>query len=156
MASIKSDLEKTIESAVRAMGVDYVGSEMAQQGRSTVLRVYVEEIDGIGIDMIAKVSRQISAVLDVEDMMPDRYRLEVSSPGLDRLLFRTDDYKRFVGRMVKIRLRVPREGDRRHYTACIQSVDDPVITLEVDAGELLQLTIEDIEKANLVPEFKTR
>ena len=153
MTTVKGELERIIESAVSALGIDFVGCELIQSGKSTVLRVYVDEINGIDIDAIEKVSRQISAVLDVEEPFSGRYTLEVSSPGLDRPLFRLDDYRRFVGKSVKLRLRIPREGDRRNYTGALESVEDQQITLVTESGEKLTVNFEEIDKANLIPEF---
>lgn len=153
MTTVQNDLEKIIKSAVTAIGFDYVGCELVQSGKSTTLRVYVDEINGIDIDGITKVSRQISAVLDVEEPFSGRYNLEVSSPGLDRPLFRLEDYRRFVGKSVKLRLRIPREGDRRNYTGELVSVEDQQITLAMESGEKVTVNFDEIEKANLIPEF---
>lgn len=153
MTVVKDDLEKLIESAVMAIGFDYVGSELIQSGKSTTLRVYVDEINGIDIDGITKVSRQISAVLDVEEPFSSHYTLEVSSPGLDRPLFRLEDYDQFIGKSVKLRLRIPKEGNRRNYTGELVSVEDQQITLAMESGERITVNFEEIDKANLVPEF---
>ena len=153
MTAIKGELEHIIESAVNALGVDFVGCELAQSGKSTLLRVYVDEINGIDIDMIEKASRQISAVLDVEEPFSGRYVLEVSSPGLERPLFRLDDYRRFMGRSIKLRLRIPKEDDRRHYTGKLISVEHQRITMAMECGEKITMDFEEIDKANLVPEF---
>lgn len=153
MTAVKDNLQRIIESAVTALGFDFVGCELIQSGRSATLRVYVDEVHGIDIDAITKISRQISAVLDVEEPLSGRYTLEVSSPGLDRPLFQLDDYRRFIGRSVKLRLRIPREGDRRNYTAELVSVEDQQITLAMESGERIAINFDEIEKANLVPEF---
>lgn len=153
MALMKNRLEELIESAVTALGIDFVGCELVQSGRSTVLRVYVDEINGIDIAAIEKVSRQVSAVLDVEEPLSGHYTLEVSSPGLDRPLFKLEDYERFIGRDLKIRLRIRSEGGRRNFTGKLLRVDGHQITLGMETGEPLAINYDEIEKANLVPEF---
>jgi ribosome maturation factor RimP len=153
--TIKTELEGIIESAVIAQGCELVGCEMIQSGNRTTLRVYVDAANGIGIDDITQVSRQISAVLDVEEPIPGRYRLEVSSPGLDRPLFQWQDYCRFVGKSIKLRLRVPQPGSkRRNYEGVLISAEDEQIILEFDSIDRVTIQYEEIEKANLIPEIK--
>ncbi|MCB1827893.1 MAG: ribosome maturation factor RimP [Coxiellaceae bacterium] len=153
VTAVKDKLERIIEPAVSALGFELVGFELIQSGNSNTLRVYVDGENGIDIDAITQVSRQISAVMDVEEPITSRYILEVSSPGLDRPLYRLKDYQRFVGRSVKLRLRIPKEGDRRNYAGELVSVEDEQITLRMESGETITVTIGEIDKANLVPEF---
>lgn len=153
MTAVKDKLENIIEPAVTALGYELVGCELIQSGNSTTLRVYVDDENGIGIDAITKVSRQISAVLDVEEPIVSRYTLEVSSPGMDRPLFRLDDYPQFVGQTVKLRLRIPKEGDRRNYMGELMFVEDQQIALRMESGDSITMNFDEIEKANLVPEI---
>jgi len=156
METIKHDLDRIIESAVAALGFDFVGCQVVQSGGSAILRVYVDTLDGNGIDIasIEKVSRQISAVLDVEEPLSGHYTLEVSSPGLDRQLFRVNDYHQFIGRSIKLGLRIPKEGDnRRFYTGRLVSVNGQKIVLAIDSGQNITFDFEEIHKANLVPEY---
>jgi ribosome maturation factor RimP len=95
------------------------------------------------------VSRQISALLDVEDPIPGNYSLEVSSPGLDRRLKKVEHFQRFTGENVKIKLRFPKDG-RRNYSGQLASVADQNIEVVVD-GESHTLAIATIESARLVP-----
>jgi len=155
MATAKRELQEIIEPAVTALGYELVGCEVLQDGKRCVLRVYVDAENGITIGDISKVSRQISAVLEVEDpMKSSRYALEVSSPGLDRPLYQLEHYRRFVGSMVKLRLRVPKgEDHRRNYSGLLVGVEDRQITLKMDDDEQISLDFDEIEKANLIPEF---
>lgn len=153
MAVAKERLDTIIESAVAALGYEFVGYRLVQSGNSTVLRVYVDDQNGISIDAIEKVSRQISAVLDVEEPITGRYMLEVSSPGLDRPLFRLHDYERFVGKQVKIRLRFPHESGQRNFVGDLSSVEGQKITLLLESGDQMVVNFDEIDKANLVPEF---
>jgi len=154
MATVKRELQEIIEPAVTALGYELVGCEVSQDGKRCVLRVYVDAENGITIDAITQISRQISAVLDVEDPMGSRYALEVSSPGLDRPLFQLEHYHRVVGKKVKLRLRAPRGDDhRRNYSGLLMGIEDQQITLKMDDGESISLDFGEIEKANLVPEY---
>lgn len=143
-------LQDILASAVEALGYELVGCELhGQQGRS-LLRVYVEGPEGasVTLDDCAKISRQISAVLDVADPIRGRYLLEVSSPGLERPLFTADHYRRFIGHRVKLRLRVPREG-QRNFNGIIEAVKDDQITFQLDEATL-ELHLSEIDKAKLV------
>ena len=91
-------------------------------------------------------------MLDVEDPIKGQYALEVSSPGLDRPLFRPGHYASYIGQQVKLRTRVPVNG-QRNFTGRIQSVEEEDIYIGMDSGEQVRLTVRDIERANLVPEF---
>jgi ribosome maturation factor RimP len=105
---------------------------------------------GIGIDDCERVSREVSALLDVEDPIPTAYTLEVSSPGSDRVLRTRPHFDRFAGERVHVELKAPREG-RRRYTGTLKSVTDAGIELEVDR-QPVSVPFDEIEKARLAPE----
>ena len=141
-----------IDPVVTGLGYELVGVEHLPQGHHSLLRIYIDKLDGgVGVDDCEKVSRQVSTVFDVEDPIAGRYSLEVSSPGLDRLLFQAKDYERFVGREIKVQLATPIDG-RRKMTAKLLGIAEGVITVEFE-GETLQFSLDDVEKARLVPEF---
>ena len=96
-----------------AEGLELVDVEIVGRGRSAVLRIFLDKPGGIAIRDCEQVSRQVGAILDVEDLLPGRYTLEVSSPGLDRRLVKPADYERFAGKQVKLVLKAPQEGRRR-------------------------------------------
>jgi len=154
MTAVKPELLEIIEPAVTALGYELVGCEINQNGKRSVLRVYVDGEGGISIDAITQISRQISAVLDVEEPISGRYELEVSSPGLDRPLYQLAHYQDVVGSKVKLRLRTP-SGDehRRNFTGILREIKDHQIRLELDDGNEINLDFDDIEKGNIVPEF---
>jgi ribosome maturation factor RimP len=108
------------------------------------------EEGGIGIDDCARVSREVSALLDVEDPIATAYTLEVSSPGSDRVLRTRKHFDRFAGARVHVELKAPREG-RRRYTGTLKSVSDAGIELEVDR-QPVSVPFDEIEKARLAPE----
>ena len=96
-------LGKMLEPGIRSMGYELVGIEYQTGGKGGgLLRVYIDSEQGISADDCQKVSYQVSGVLDVEDPIPGHYTLEVSSPGLDRLLFRAEDFDRFAGQLIKL------------------------------------------------------
>lgn len=151
VAGKQSQLESIIEPIVASLEYDLWGIDFVSQGRNSMLRVYIDHEDGITLEACEAVSRQVSAVLDVEDPITDEYTLEVSSPGLDRPLFKLEQYVAWAGAMVSLRLRVPFEG-RRRFKGVIKGVEDLDVVLVADGHELL-LPIESIEKAQVIPQF---
>jgi ribosome maturation factor RimP len=113
------------------------------------LRVYIDGPLGVTVDNCAAVSRQLSAILDVEDPIPGRYTLEVSSPGLDRPLVTPADFRRFQGAMIKVRLLSALDG-RRNFTGRLLEATPEAVVMEVDR-ERFNLPLAAIERARLVP-----
>ncbi len=145
-------LGKMLEPGIRSMGYELVGIEYQGGGKAgSLLRVYIDSEQGISADDCQKVSYQVSGVLDVEDPIPGHYTLEVSSPGLDRLLFKADDFRRFAGHVVKLRMVHPINGQRR-FKGRLAGIEDGRVVLEQE-GEDISLPYEQIEQARLVPEF---
>ncbi|WP_263081956.1 ribosome maturation factor RimP [Endozoicomonas sp. Mp262] len=151
MAGKQSQLEIMIEPIVASLEYRLWGIEFLSQGRHSLLRIYIDSDGGITLDDCEKVSRQVSSVFDVEDPITEEYTLEVSSPGMDRPLFRLEQYQAWAGSEVSIRLRVPFEG-RRKYKGVIKGVEDHDVVIVADGHELL-LPIESIEKAQVIPQF---
>lgn len=151
MAGKQSQLEALIEPIVESLDYRLWGIEFLSRGRNSLLRVYIDAENGITLEDCEKVSRQVSAVMDVEDPITDEYTLEVSSPGLDRPLFRLEHYEIMTGHTANVRLRVPFEG-RRKYRGIIKGIEDQDVVIEADGHELL-LPIESIEKAQVIPQF---
>jgi ribosome maturation factor RimP len=151
MASKQTQLEALLEPVVNALGCELWGLDYVAQGKKSVLRIYIEKEGGVLLEDCEQVSRQISATLDVEDPISSEYTLEVSSPGMDRPLFTLDQFNRYLGETVAIRLRVAFEG-RRKFNGVLKGIEDDEIVLEVDNEEYL-LPFELIDKANIVPRF---
>ena len=144
---------KAIAPAIEAMGLELWGIEYLRQGRRATLRVFIECMSGVTIDDCERVSRQVSAILDVEDPIRGEYTLEVSSPGIDRPLFTPSQFERYLGAEVNVRLRVPLDG-RRRFRGVLEKVKADRIALLVE-GESLELAHADIERAALVlPEME--
>ena len=140
-----------LEPAVNVLGCELVGIEFIPQGRRSLLRIYIDKENGVTIDDCSDVSHQVSGILDVEDPIREQYTLEVSSPGLDRPLFKLEDFERFSGSLVKLRLRQMIDG-RRNFTGRILGVEGESVRVEVD-GSPQAFAIVDIDRARLVPEF---
>ncbi|MBT8086498.1 MAG: ribosome maturation factor RimP [Gammaproteobacteria bacterium] len=144
------ELATLLEPTVERLGYELADLEVRVGGKSGVVRLFIDKPEGVGLEDCEKVSRAVSALLDVEDPLPGNYDLEVSSPGLDRTLTKIEHFQRFMGQTVKVKLRVPKEG-RRRFRGALLSVDDENIVVEVD-GEPYSLKITAIDTARLVPE----
>lgn len=147
-----TQLVELLRPVVESMGYVFWGLEFSAQGRDTLLRIYIDHEKGISVDDCAEVSRQCSAVLDVEDPIAQEYTLEVSSPGMDRPLYTLEQFKQYANHIIELRLRLPFEG-RRRFKGQLIGVEQEDVVLVVDEHEYL-LPIELIEKAQVVPQFQ--
>jgi ribosome maturation factor RimP len=138
-----------LETTVGAMGFELWGLEYLSQGRHSLLRVYIESENGITVENCAAVSGQVSGLLDVEDPITGEYTLEVSSPGMDRLLFKLDQYPAYAGEIVELRLRSAFEG-RRRFKGVLKGIEGDDVVIQVDDHEYL-LPHSAIEKARVQP-----
>ena len=148
---MKSSAEKVtqlIEPTVQALDLELWGVEHASQGKYSVLRIFIEREAGVTIDDCERVSRQASAIFDVEEPIAGEYTLEVSSPGIDRLLFTPQQFQRYRGEEVSVRMRTPVDG-RRKFKVTLTDVVDDIIHIQVDGSDF-ELPHGDIEKANIV------
>ena len=132
-------------------GLELVDTEWKGGSRGGTLRVFIDKEAGVTHADCERVSRQLSAVLDVEDLIPARYSLEVSSPGLDRKLSKPGDYRRFAGRAARVRMREPLHGTRQ-VTGRIEGNSDSAVSLHTPSGETVEILFADIELARLVIE----
>ncbi|MCK2043565.1 ribosome maturation factor RimP [Chromohalobacter salexigens] len=151
MANKHAALNTLIEPVVTAMGFDLWGVDYLAQGKHSRLVIYIESAEGVTVDDCASVSRQVSGVLDVEDPIAGEYRLEVSSPGMDRPLFTLDQFARFKGSHVQVKLSAPFEG-RRKFQGQLAGVEGDEILLQLDGQEYC-FPVESIEQARVVPQF---
>ena len=145
-------LREIAERVAASEGLELVEVEFRPQGPQSVLRIFLDREGGVSLRDCETVSEQMSAILDVEDLIAHRYTLEVSSPGLDRKLLKPADYQRFAGRQVKLALKVPREGNR-HFQGRLLGMEDETVRLETGEGQVASFAYNEIEKANLVVEF---
>ena len=135
-------------------GLELLATEIVGSGPKTVLRLVVDGPDGVSLDQCATVSRQASAMLDVEDPIHHRYVLEVSSPGLDRKLYNRSDYLRFAGRRVKLRLK-PTYREHRQIVGTLVGLEDEMVRIAGDNGQDLRLRLEDVFEARLEVDWNT-
>ncbi|MFT5481903.1 MAG: ribosome maturation factor RimP [Halieaceae bacterium] len=145
----EQDLHSLVEPAVAALGFVLWGLEHNSQGRHTLLRIFIDSDKGITVDDCAEVSRQVSAVFDVEDPITGEYTLEVSSPGVNRSLFNLEQYQMYIGEPLQLRLRAPYEG-RRKFKGILSAVEGEDIVLRIDDDEYL-LPFGSIDKAVIEP-----
>ena len=153
MAKIAEKVFSIINPIVIDMGYELLGIEYVGSGKYSVLRLYIDCEEGIGVNDCETVSRQVSSIMDVEDPITDQYNLEVSSPGIERPLFVIAHYQRFLGHNVHLRTYRPIDG-KRNFTGCIGSVGQASNTIEL-VTELGPVTfdIDLIQKANLVADY---
>ena len=145
-------LRQLLQSVIEALGCELWVLELQAGGKTKLLCIYIDRAGGgVGIEDCERVSRQSSAVLDVEDVINGEYILEVSSPGMDRPLYELSQYEQFIGEDISLRLRFPYEG-RRNFKGRLTGVDgDEIIVVATDHEFLFP--VEGIEKANVVPRF---
>jgi|SRR5579872_3684888 len=145
--TLRERLIALIEPVLARLGYELVELEHAAGRAQAVVRVFIDKAGGVGVDDCERVSREVAALLDVEDPIPTAYTLEVSSPGFDRVLRLPAHFERFVGSRVYVELKVPRAG-RRRYTGMLQVVTAAGIELEVDKQKVA-VPFEEISKARL-------
>ncbi|CAD5248850.1 MULTISPECIES: ribosome maturation factor RimP [Halomonadaceae] len=151
MATKHAALHALIEPVVAAMGFELWGIDHLSQGKNSRLVIYIERESGVSVEDCADISRQVSAVMDVEDPIPGEYRLEVSSPGMARPLYSLDQFTRFQGHHVALKLRTAFDG-RRKYQGLLVGVEGDEVLLQLD-GEEYCFPIESIDSAHIVPQF---
>ena len=149
MAGKEQKMQIMLEPTVEALGFELWGIEHISQGRHSVLRVYIDSENGIGVEDCAAVSQQVSAILDVEDPITGEYTLEVSSPGMDRLLFKLEQFTGYTGEQIELRLRTPFEG-RRKFRGVLKGIEGEDVVVQVDDHEYL-LPYSAIDKARVEP-----
>ena len=146
-----SHLWELFEPVVEDMGYQLIEIEYQPNPNYGVLRLYIDKEEGVLIEDCSAVSRQISAILDVEDPVPGKFNLEVSSPGMDRPLRRLEDFQQFIGDVVKIKTGMPFDG-QRNFKGQLTGVEDDLIIVECENKEV-RLPVAAIDKARLVPDF---
>lgn len=147
----EQELETLLAPTVESLGLQLWGIEYLSNGRRSLLRVYIDSDQGVSVDDCETVSHQISGILDVEQPIGSRYTLEVSSPGLDRILFKPEHYATNVGADVDVRLNFPLQG-RRRFTGRLVDLEDEEMVVRVDDDEYV-LPLEQVQRTRLVPQF---
>jgi ribosome maturation factor RimP len=148
---LHTSLVALIEPLLGQLGFELADLEFFAGSRNAQLRVYIEREGGVTIEDCERVSREISALLDVRDPITSSYRLEVSSPGFDRVLRKAQHFERFVGSTICAELRQPRDG-RRRFQGQLTQAGPAGIEVNVD-GQVVPLSLQDISVARLVPQW---
>ena len=141
-------LQDLVERSVSQLGFELVDLEISNRGK--LLRVFIDKPEGITIDDCVLVSNQLGNVLAVENDI-DYDRLEVSSPGLDRVLKKPADFARFIGQRANLKLRVPMDT-RKKLLGVLRGIEAEVVSIECD-GTLFEVALSNVDKARLAPEF---
>ncbi len=149
LRAIEQRVHGIISSSVEALGYELWGVEYNPRGRGSTLRVFIDSLAGISLDDCVAVSRQVSALLDVEDPIFEEYELEVSSPGVDRRLFNKEQYSEFIGEQLHLLLRTPFKGKRKH-VGLLSEVLSNEIVLQVEDGEY-RIPFDILEKVRVQP-----
>jgi len=144
---MQEELEQLLSPIVSDMGYEFWGCEYLSQGKHSLLRIYIDKADGIGIEDCQKVSKQVSALLDVEDPIPGNYSLEVSSPGIPRPLFTSKQYQDYIGQVIQVKTYKPINGKRKLIGTLI-SASESTLVLDIN-NEHQELLFSNIAKANL-------
>ena len=146
---VLDQVRQLAEDMLEAAGLELVHMEFVAEGKQWFLRLYIDREGGVTIDDCVKVSRQLGYELDVADTIPHAYSLEVSSPGVDRIVGKPKDFKRFAGERIRMKLRKPVNG-RRNLTGMLKGMDDASGKVQVDVdGDLISVELDNIRRANL-------
>lgn len=150
---ITEQLEALARPLTASLGMELVELEYKREGRQMVLRLYIDKADGVSLDDCAAVSRELAAVLDVEDLIPDRYTLEVSSPGLNRPLKTRNHFEAYAGRLVRIKTFETLPDDagnlRKTFLGELLGMDGDLIRLKLREGQSASIPFAAVAKANL-------
>jgi len=148
MRRVSPGIETVIEPVVSGLGYEFVGAQFGQGENGQTLRVFIDTENGVVVEDCVAVSKQLSAVLDVEDTIKSAYQLEVSSPGVDRPLFTVSQFSAQKNEVVKVKMAVAVDG-RRNFKGRLVDVENEAAIIEVD-GIDYALPVSDVEEAHLV------
>ncbi|MCZ6642119.1 MAG: ribosome maturation factor RimP [Gammaproteobacteria bacterium] len=151
MNTKERQVETLLAPTVGRLGYVIWGVELLSHGRHSKLRLFIDNAQGVSIDDCERVSRQVSDVLDVEDTFAQSYTLEVSSPGMDRILFNAEQFVANIGQTVDVRLNFPLDGQKR-IVGVLTGVEKDEAIVQVEDEEYL-LPIENVQRARIVPRF---
>jgi ribosome maturation factor RimP len=147
--SVASKIEEIAKRVTESEGLELVEVEVKGGGEHRFVRISIDKPDGVSHGDCESVSQQVGTILDVEDVVPGgRYTLEVSSPGVERKLLKPQDYQRFQGKKAKVTLRDP-IGGRRNWEGTLAGIEDGLIRLDMERGDPLRFTFDQVQKANL-------
>jgi len=152
MSKKEQELETLLTPTVAALGLRVWGVEYLGQGKHSMLRIYIDRDEGVTIDDCEAVSKQVSELLDVEEVLSSSYTLEVSSPGMDRVLFKPEQYAESIGETVDVRLNYPFEG-RRRVIGALTGLENDEMVVQAEDSEY-QIPLSNVQRARIVPRFE--
>ena len=141
-------IRRLIQEVVEGQGYELVDAEFKGAGKNSMLRIFIDTPAGVTHSDCALVTEQVGTVLDVEDLIPSSYTLEVSSPGLDRKLVKESDYARFGGKLARIQTRIPL-NQQKVFRGRLQGLHDGKVRLESPKGDLMEIPLDVIREARL-------
>lgn len=145
--NLLQEVRQVVEPILESQGLELVDLEYQRESQGWVLRIYLDREGGVSLDDCAGVSHEVGAVLEVKDLIPSSYILEVSSPGLTRPLKKPEDFNKFRNQMVKIKLYEPLDG-RRNFKGTLLGLEGDRVRVEVEQ-QVYELPLQRIAKANL-------
>ena len=145
-------INEIIERVTAREGLELVHWETVGPRNHFVLRIFIDKPGGVTINDCERVSHQVGTLFDVEDLIPNQYTLEVSSPGIERGLYKRADYERFAGSRVRLRMVEPING-QRNFKGTLLGISEDIVSLEADAAGRIDIPFEQIAKANIEYEF---
>ena len=146
-------IRELVDRVATSEGMELVDVEL--HGPSAILRIFLDRPGGITLKDCQVISEQVGALLDVEDLIENRYTLEVSSPGLDRKLVKPADFERFAGRRINLVLKVARQG-RKRFRGLLLGMEQETVRMDIGDGQVMDFEYGEIEKVNLIAEFSGR
>lgn len=148
---LAGQVESLIESLVEQEGYELVHVEFLERGQASLLRIYIDKPGGVNLSDCQRISRQVGVLLDVEEIVPHHYTLEVSSPGIERPLFKEADFTRFAGSEIRLTT-VEKINQRRNFVGVLLGCVGGEVELECE-GETVRIPLERVKKAHLVYDF---
>ena len=148
-------IRELVDRVATSEGMELVDVELHGRGPSAILRIFLDRPGGITLKDCQVISEQVGALLDVEDLIENRYTLEVSSPGLDRKLVKPADFERFAGRRINLALKVARQG-RKRFRGLLLGMKQETVRMDIGDGQVMDFEYGEIEKVNLIAEFSGR
>ncbi len=147
---LETKLTKLLEPVVESLGYELVLLEYMPQRGGAIVRLFIDSLGGITLQDCERVSREVSATLDVNDPIQGNYRLEVSSPGMDRPLVKPEHFERFVGHEISVKLATPRAG-RRKFSGRLTGYANRAVSVQAEDGKF-DFALDEIERAHLIPD----
>lgn len=146
------EIESAVSGLLEQESLELVDLNYLQEGGRWILRFFIDKEGGVGIKDCEYVSKRIGALLDATEAVPHRYALEVSSPGMNRIVKKEKDFTRFSGERIRLRVRVPVDG-RRRFSGTLKGVEGGSVLVDAD-GQTLRFELGAIEEARLDPEIR--